>query len=203
MLKGWSPYSKTGDKSKCLSRSQCEELWRYIEPVIPAAARRVIEHPSWDFYKNWQIKLVLKEGTSTPEAVKAAKGIEEAVRAARPLGWLADRWPNIVCRKEQKEEVQMQSRMLLSARDFLLEVGKDVRVQEKDWTFDWIAGELYIAKPHDLRVGCWNRRRREWQWDVSNLAVFGYVVADLLEKWPEYAVKSLTVVEAARFGHPR
>jgi hypothetical protein len=74
--------------------------------------------------------------------------------------------------------------MLLLARDVLLEF-PEIKIDDSAWTFDWISGELFIAQPHDLRVGWWNRRKKEWSWDWSNLAHYGYEAGRVTAKHAE------------------
>jgi hypothetical protein len=75
--------------------------------------------------------------------------------------------------------------MLLLARDVLLEF-PEVKIVDAAWTFDWISGELFIQSPHDLRVGWWNRRKKEGSWDNSNLAHDGYDTAKVAVKHAEF-----------------
>jgi hypothetical protein len=161
-------------------------LWKYVHGKLTPETQACIARASWDFYRNWQIKLALVEGTPSGAATAACHDIEATVKALAPLDFCKDKWANIICRREQREAQKEQSSMLLLARDVLQDF-REVPIADDAWTFDWISGELYIARPHDLRVGWWNRRKKSWSWDVHALAHYGFDPAKVAEKWEVFS----------------
>jgi hypothetical protein len=75
-----------------LSKSKGETLWKYVHGRLKADEAQHILHATWDFYRNWQIKIILREGVDAKTALVVAQSIEACAKALPPLDFCSARW---------------------------------------------------------------------------------------------------------------